>query len=178
VLDMTGDADADYFVSLMGDGGAGGGRPPGAPERPGLHHVLLDPRVRVFEPLWTVLPTSKAILAVLWQAHPGHPALLRSSFALTPELATSGYVSKPVNGRGSKNVELHAKRSGSAASAGADAAPAAEGATPPPLVGSTMFQELCLLPRYDDHFVQVRFDDGGGEGAKWQGRRRSSSVKA
>ena len=54
-------------------------------------------------------------------------------------------MSKPINGRGSKNVALHSKGDGA----------------PPEILDSAgtpvsvMFQELCLLPRYDDHFVQA-----------------------
>jgi glutathionylspermidine amidase/synthetase len=60
----------------------------------------------VFEPLWTLIPSSKAILAVLWSLHPNHPYLLKSSFELTPELQASGYVTKPVGGRAGNNVKL------------------------------------------------------------------------
>jgi hypothetical protein len=48
---------------------------------PALHHLCIDPRVRVFEPLWTILPSSKAILPILCTIAPRHPFLLRSSLS-------------------------------------------------------------------------------------------------
>ena len=116
--------------------------PPGT--IPKLGHVLLDARTRVIEPLWTMLPSSKAILPVLWQLNPGHPYLLPSSFVLSPELAASGYVAKPVSGRGGKNVSLFEPRRQVAAEAtdgrwGSDV---------------LVYQALCLLPKLGDAFVQ------------------------
>jgi glutathionylspermidine amidase/synthetase len=165
VMDAASDADVAHCVGLLGCGACAA--PPPGVTRPGLQHVLLDPRVRVFEPLWTVLPSSKAILPLLWRLNPHHPALLQSTLELTPELVTAGYVSKPMNGRGSRNVELHGKAEASSSGTGAvdvadvaaapssAAAAAAMTAPGPALQGEVMFQELCLLPRYDDHFVQV-----------------------
>ncbi|RHY25782.1 hypothetical protein DYB32_008100 [Aphanomyces invadans] len=104
-----------------------------------LVDVLLHPAIRIFEPLWTILASSKAILPVLSTLYPNHPMLLRSSFTLTPELEQSGYVTKPVAGRAGENV----------------AVVAADGTT---LIASEgqwaddtpIYQELALLPTYGD----------------------------
>lgn len=83
----------------------------GAPRdhAPRLIDVLLRPEVMVFEPLWTLIPSNKAILPVLWELFPDHPYLLESHFELTPELAEKGYVSKPIVGRCGKNITLFDK---------------------------------------------------------------------
>ena len=139
-IDDSSDADLDYFVSLIASP-VGVGLPPGAPERPDLKHVLLDPRVRVFEPLWTILPASKAILPLLPRIRP-HETLLPTSFEWSPELSAAGFATKPVFGRLAKGVELH--------DVGAPA--------PPPIPAgqdSIVFQARCDLPCYGDHYVQV-----------------------
>lgn len=64
--------------------------------RPKLVDILLHLGIRIFEPLWTILPSSKAILPILWKMHPNHPYLLKSSFEITPEFLQNGYVAKPV----------------------------------------------------------------------------------
>lgn len=71
-----------------------------------LVDVLLRPEVVVFEPFWSLIPSNKAILPVLWSMFPGHRYLLNSQFDLTPELQQSGYVSKPIAGRCGFNISL------------------------------------------------------------------------
>lgn len=77
---------------------------------PRLIDVLLRPEVMVFEPLWTLIPSNKAILPVLWELFPDHPYLLESHFELTEDLARRGYVSKPIVGRCGKNITLVDRR--------------------------------------------------------------------
>ena len=82
--------------------------------RPGEPHegtvrlvdVLLRSEVMVFEPLWTLIPSNKAILPVLWSLFPNHPYLLDTSFELTDALRAKGYVSKPIVGRCGGNISL------------------------------------------------------------------------
>lgn len=111
---------------------------------PLLVDILLSNDIRVFEPLWTLIPACKAILPILWQMYPNHPLLLKSSFQLTPDLLQSGYAQKPVTGRGGYNVALYDKKGN--------------------LVEQTegkfhgdkdVYQELCYLPKYDGENVQV-----------------------
>jgi glutathionylspermidine amidase/synthetase len=81
---------------------------PGEPHDrpPRLVDVLLRSDVMVYEPLWTLIPSNKAILPVLWQLFPNHPLLLNSSFELTPELRAAGYVAKPIVGRCGSNIKI------------------------------------------------------------------------
>ncbi|KDO18332.1 hypothetical protein SPRG_21714 [Saprolegnia parasitica CBS 223.65] len=109
-----------------------------------LVDVLLHPAIRIFEPLWTVLPSSKAILPVLTKLYPKHPLLLTSSFALTPELHASGYVVKPVTGRAGANISV------------VDA----DGTVLSQSSGrwtddSPVYQEIALLPQYAGEYVQL-----------------------
>ncbi|MCB0405230.1 MAG: bifunctional glutathionylspermidine amidase/synthase, partial [Bdellovibrionales bacterium] len=77
--------------------------------RPRLVDVLLNEEVMVFEPFWTLIPSNKAILPILWEMYPGHRNLLNSQFRLTPELAKQTYVSKPIVGRCGSNIEIFNK---------------------------------------------------------------------
>ena len=73
---------------------------------PRLIDVLLHPDVMVFEPLWSLIPSNKAILPVLWELYPDNPYLLETRFELTDDLAARGYVRKPIVGRCGGNVTL------------------------------------------------------------------------
>ena len=101
-------------------------------------------KIRVFEPLWTLIPASKAILPVLCKLYPNHPFLLQTTFEVTPEMEKNGYVAKPVTGRGGSNIILYDRR----------------GSVLQQKSGkwtndSYVYQELCLLPKYDEVSVQV-----------------------
>ncbi|GLZ43095.1 glutathionylspermidine synthase family protein [Actinokineospora sp. NBRC 105648] len=56
------------------------------------------------EPLWKMLLSNKAILAVLWEMYPGHPNLL-PAFLNEPGLLTE-YVRKPILGREGANIQI------------------------------------------------------------------------
>ncbi|MEK9672793.1 MAG: glutathionylspermidine synthase family protein [Rhodospirillaceae bacterium] len=73
---------------------------------PRLIDVLLRPEVMVFEPLWSLIPSNKAILPVLWQLYPNYPYLLETTFGLTDSLAAKGYVRKPIVGRCGGNIAM------------------------------------------------------------------------
>jgi glutathionylspermidine amidase/synthetase len=73
---------------------------------PRLADVLLRPDVVVNEPLWTSIPSNKAILPVMWSLFPDHPYLLNAQFELTEELRESGYVEKPIVGRSGENISI------------------------------------------------------------------------
>lgn len=73
---------------------------------PRLVDVLLRSEVVVFEPLWTLIPSNKAIMAVLWMLFPEHPYLLNTQFSLTDELQANGFAEKPIAGRCGHNISL------------------------------------------------------------------------
>ncbi len=76
-------------------------------QAPRLVDVLLRPEVMVFEPLWTLIPSNKAILPVLWMLYPDHPYLLKSTFELDDDLRATGYVVKPIVGRCGHNISIY-----------------------------------------------------------------------
>ncbi len=73
---------------------------------PRLVDVLLRSEVMVFEPLWTLIPSNKAMLPVLWSLFPNHPYLLDTSYELGEELRAKGYVVKPIVGRCGSNIRI------------------------------------------------------------------------
>jgi len=75
-----------------------------------LHDIILNPAVRVFEPLWTAITGSKALYPVLCSLYPGHPNLLYTKWEVDDYLKTKGYAEKPINGRGGSNIQLFADK--------------------------------------------------------------------
>ncbi len=120
-------------------------------QAPSLADVLLHPRIQTFEPLWTLIPSSKAILPILWSLFPHHPCLLEAHFHVTGSLHRSGYAVKPVNGRGGADVRLVSERREQAARAASDD----ESSHETRLRGSAVYQELCPLPCYGQSRVQL-----------------------
>ena len=113
-------------------------------KRPLLVDVLMHDKIRVFEPLWTILPSCKAILPIMCQLYPNSPYLLKSSFTLSDEMKAGGYVCKPITGRGGGNVTVIDK-SGQVVDK-----------TPGKWTNDKdVYQELCPLPKYDSMSVQV-----------------------
>ncbi|NYV75689.1 glutathionylspermidine synthase family protein [Streptomyces sp. UH6] len=89
------------------------------------------------EPMWKMLLSNKALLAILWELHPGHPNLLPAYVDGPREMAsTTGYVAKPLLGREGAGVTLH--EAGSVAPAREDAC---------------CYQELAPLPSFDGNRV-------------------------
>lgn len=85
-----------------------------------LCDILLGPNwdIRVFEPMWKLIPSNKAILPLIYNRYPNHPAVLRASFELTDELRRSGYARKPIVGRVGRNVTITAPSGDVAAASG------------------------------------------------------------
>lgn len=80
------------------------GEPHTGPVR--LVDVLLRSEVLVFEPLWTLVTSNKALLPILWSLFPNHPYLLSTAYEATDELRAKGYVSKPIVGRCGSNISV------------------------------------------------------------------------
>ncbi|GAA3861188.1 glutathionylspermidine synthase family protein [Saccharothrix violaceirubra] len=73
-------------------------------EQFGRYAVETLPATLWVEPLWKMLLSNKALLAVLWEMYPGHPNLL-PSFLDDPGLLTE-YVRKPRLGREGANIRI------------------------------------------------------------------------
>ena len=119
-----------------------------------LIDVLLRPEVSVFEPLWTVIPSNKAILPVLWSLFPNHRYLLESTFELNDNLIKKGYAIKPIAGRRGSDIELVGSHE----------------QVLDKTVGrfakqENIYQELWCLPKVDDRYLQLcTFTVGGHYG--------------
>ena len=118
---------------------------------PRLVDVLLRSEVMIYEPLWTLIPSNKSMLPVLWALFPHHPYLLNTAFDLTDDLRATGYVAKPIVGRSGSNITivdhgrtLLAETSGQFARQ------------------DQIYQEFCRLPHADGYNVQLcTFSVGG-----------------
>ncbi|HEY0638821.1 MAG TPA: glutathionylspermidine synthase family protein [Pseudonocardiaceae bacterium] len=70
----------------------------------GRHAVETLPGTLWIEPLWKMILSNKALLAVLWEMYPGHPNLL-PAFIDDPGFLTE-YVRKPRLGREGANIRI------------------------------------------------------------------------
>jgi glutathionylspermidine synthase len=70
----------------------------------GQHLVENLPRTLWLEPIWKMIWSNKAILAVLWELFPDHPNLLGSG--LTPPPADVDAIAKPLLAREGANVSI------------------------------------------------------------------------
>ena len=111
---------------------------------PRLADVLLHKNIMIFEPLWTLIPSNKAILPVLWSLFPNHPLLLHSDFVLNADLQASGYVSKPIVGRCGANIQLVDDSEAILEETGGQFASQEQ-----------IYQALFPLPLVDGYYVQV-----------------------
>jgi glutathionylspermidine synthase len=66
--------------------------------------ALLETEIGVMEPPWRVAAASKGLLVDLWEANPGHPNLLHTSWREAD--ITGDRVGKPILGREGANVAL------------------------------------------------------------------------
>lgn len=110
----------------------------------GLSDVLFHKQVMVFEPLWSLIPSNKAILPVLWTLFPNHPLLLNASFELTDELRSGGYVTKPIVGRCGANISLFNKD--------AELLEITDGSF---AEQDKVYQQFCPLPEIDGFYTQI-----------------------
>ena len=69
-------------------------------------HLLAHPAAMI-EPAWKMLLSNKALLAVLWEMHYGHPNLLPAH--LTPQRFASDYVRKPLLSREGSNIMIRSR---------------------------------------------------------------------
>lgn len=132
-----------------------------------LIDVLLRPKVSVFEPLWTVIPSNKAILPVLWSLFPNHRYLLESTFELNDQLMQNGYAIKPIAGRCGSNIELVSHEEQTLDKTAGKFAEQ-----------ENIYQQLWCLPKVTDRYVQIcTFTVGGHYGGTCLRSDRNLVIK-
>ena len=120
-------------------------------EKVRLIDVLLRPEVLVYEPIWTAIPSNKAILPVLWELFPNHRYLLEASFELTQNLLKNGYAKKPIGGRCGDNVTLVGECTSELNVTQGKFANQEQ-----------IYQQLWCLPKVEDQYVQISTFTVGG----------------
>ena len=116
-----------------------------------IAEILLDDNTMIYEPLWTVVTSNKAILPVLWDLYPNHPYLLNSRFDINDDLRKSGYVTKPIAGRSGANIEIFdmGNKSVNSTTGKFD-------------YQNQIYQELCRLPIVAGYHTQISAFTVGG----------------
>jgi glutathionylspermidine amidase/synthetase len=112
--------------------------------QPRLVDVLLNPNVMVHEPLWTLIPSNKAILPILTALFPDSPYLLESRFELNDSLESTGYVEKPIVGRCGANITLYNPDN--------EEKESTQGRFNDQ---SRIYQQLCTLPQEAEYYIQT-----------------------
>jgi glutathionylspermidine amidase/synthetase len=115
-----------------------------AGQTPKLADVLLRKEIMVYEPMWTLIPSNKAILPILWALFPNHPWLLETSLELSEELKQKGFVSKPVVGRCGANIQLIDENNQTLAEKGGNFGER-----------DCVYQQLWPLPKVGKYYVQI-----------------------
>ena len=71
-----------------------------------LTQAVMNGSLRVIEPAWKLVLSSKGILPILWQMFPGHPYLLESHFETAKFKAGVDVFAKPKLGREGANISM------------------------------------------------------------------------
>ncbi len=104
-------------------------------------HIMEDKnRTCWIEPAWKMILSNKAILPILWQLYPDCPYLLPAYFE---EGKLTNYVKKPLLSREGGNIDLVMKNISLQKTEGVYGG---EG---------FIYQELCTLPNFSDHFPVI-----------------------
>ncbi|KAK7195946.1 trypanothione synthetase [Novymonas esmeraldas] len=120
--------------------------------------------ILVFEPMWKVIPSNKAILPMIYDNHPEHPAILRAEYELSDALRTQGFAKKPIVGRVGRNVTITAGDGAVHASSGGNYGER-----------NMIYQQLFSLTKQDDYYAII----GGwmiGDAFSGTGIREDKSV--
>jgi glutathionylspermidine synthase len=96
--------------------------------------AILNDKCTLIEPVWKMLLSNKALMAILWELYPNHEYLLPTYF--TPDKFSGSYVKKPLLSREGQNVEIITpkKTTRQAGLYGSD---------------KNIYQAVCELPTFD-----------------------------
>jgi glutathionylspermidine synthase len=105
--------------------------------------LLGDESIKVFEPMWKVVTSNKALLPLMSELAPDHPNMLRTEWSVSEALKQTGYARKPIVGRCGANVTVHAPGDTSVLQESAGKFGERE----------MVYQELFQLPKRDNYFA-------------------------
>lgn len=71
-----------------------------------LTNLVLNDKVIILNPAYTMLFQSKAMLKILWDLYPNHPLLLKTTFSGDDFRRKEAYVSKVIYGREGSNITV------------------------------------------------------------------------
>ncbi|MEL6925375.1 MAG: glutathionylspermidine synthase family protein [Bacteroidota bacterium] len=71
-----------------------------------LENIIRRDLAVVMNPAWTLLLQSKAIMSIMYELFPDHPALLKTTFAAA-DFPSGKYIRKPIFGRLGENISFH-----------------------------------------------------------------------
>lgn len=133
---------ADYFKAKAERGE--GWKPNPATDKVRLCDILLSPKddIAVFEPMWKVIPSNKAILPMIYESNPDCPFILPASFEITEGLRKTGFATKPIVGRIGENITI--------TGSGGETLHASEGRFG---ARTLVYQEKFDLPKRDDYYA-------------------------
>lgn len=115
------------------------------------------PRTRFFEPIWVLLPSSKAFMAWLYNQNPSHPNLLPTflDYDGAADVLGETYVRKPIWGVDGANVEITVDGKVIAFQEDAEADTKAE----------KILQQYCPLPSFGKRYAVISTWIIGGRAA-------------
>lgn len=125
---------------------------------------LLKDNVQIIEPIWKMLLSNKALMAILWEMYPNCEYLLPTYFS--PEKLNGSYVKKPILSREGQNVEIIQDNSINDMKDGVYAS------------DINIYQEVCILPLIDGYYPVIGSWVVGEESAGIGIREDESKITA
>jgi glutathionylspermidine synthase len=125
---------------------------------------LLNDNVMIIEPIWKMLLSNKALMAILWELYPNSEYLLPTYFS--PEKLNGSFVKKPILSREGQNVEIIQDNSINDKKDGVYSS------------DKNIYQEVCILPLIDGYYPVIGSWVVGEESAGIGIREDESKITA
>lgn len=103
--------------------------------------TLIKGNCKVIEPVWKMILSNKALMAILWELFPNHKYLLKTSFNKND--FGDSYVKKPLLSREGQNVEIVLNGKVNELKEGVYASE------------HNIYQEVCILPKFEDFYTVI-----------------------
>ncbi len=150
---------------------------------PQMLQLVSEEQIHVYEPLWKMILTHKGLMAILWKLFPGNKYLLPSYFSKEDLVAhtqdSSSFVKKPFYGREGNNVSITQNHQIVCSHLQTKQVVMPFLSKPNTEFSNSegyLYQQLCLLPRFDDRFYTAIGSWVIGEQACGMGMREDSNM--